>query len=405
MEPETVFVPLVKSATTSQSPNVRSVMDEMDDGTYVIPDYQRDSSQWEIEKKSRFVESIINNLTIPPLIVYPEDDPASGLERRQVVDGQQRLTTIREFLKDQFALASAADVEYADNVSALIAGKKFSQLDPRIQKQIEKYTLNLIVLPKNIDLSLRLEIFRRINEAGVPLSAHDLRLATFGASDRVQLIRLAGIFDLQREGSRRMIDSAKKRFGLDFPWKQHQAWAAWWSGAAQSAGQSPSQMFLHYLIARDPARVHMLQKDDVQRALKVKYHGTTTSMLDLYCAQAEVESGQEVTQILSDMPTLVRWFADFEQWFNVVKIFRVPRISVNSSTRVALFIAAAAMTWKSPDAVTDSQWEDADCFLTQGPSRIKQVLGVDYAVAKGKWPEHKRQIEKTYEVCRVISSK
>lgn len=155
---EIVFAPLVKSATTSQSPNVRSIMDEMNDGTYVIPDYQRDSSQWDNEKKSRFIESLINNLTVPPLIVYPEDDPKTGLERRQVVDGQQRLTTIREFLGDRFALSSADDLEYAANVGALIAGKKFSQLDPQIRKQIEKYTLNLIVLPKNIDLSLRLEI-------------------------------------------------------------------------------------------------------------------------------------------------------------------------------------------------------------------------------------------------------
>src|SRR5581483_9133120 len=194
------FVPLVKSATTSQSPNVRSIMDEMADGTYLIPDFQRDSSQWSREKKSRFIESLVNNLTVPPLIVYPEDDPKSGLERRQIVDGQQRLTTIREYMKDGFALAAADDLEYANNVGPFLSEKKFSQLDPRIQRQIEKYTMNLIVLPKNLDLTLRLEIFRRINEAGVPLSAHDLRLATFGGNDRMQLVRLAGIFDVAREG-------------------------------------------------------------------------------------------------------------------------------------------------------------------------------------------------------------
>lgn len=402
---ENVFAPLVKSATTSQSPNVRSIMDEMTDGTYVIPDYQRDSSQWDRDKKSRFIESLINNLTVPPLIVYPEDDPKSGLERRQVVDGQQRLTTIREYLGDTFALAPSDEVEYASNVAHLIGGKKFSELDPLVRKQIEKYTLNLIVLPKNIDLSLRLEIFRRINEAGVPLSAHDLRLATFGAADRVQLVRLAGVFDLTREGSRRMIEHAISKYKVDYPWKQHQAWTSWWTNTAQSVGQAPSQMFLHYCIARSPARIHMLQQDVAQQALGVKYDGTTTSLLDLYVAQAQRESQGLGPSLVPDLETLKATFDDFESWFNALKMFKVPKISVNSSTKIALFIAAASMTWKSPEEPTESQWEDIEVFLTQGPAKVKQVTGVDYPLAKGKWVEHKRQIEATFEVVRAIAKK
>ena len=104
---ESSFAPLVTGATTSQSPNVRSVMDCLDDQTYYVPEYQRDSSQWDIPKKSLFMESLINNLTIPPLIAYPETD--SGRERWQIVDGQQRLTTIREFMHDGFALAKESD--------------------------------------------------------------------------------------------------------------------------------------------------------------------------------------------------------------------------------------------------------------------------------------------------------
>ena len=47
---EPAFSPLVTGATTSQSPNVRSVMDCLDNQTYYIPEYQRDSSQWDIPK-------------------------------------------------------------------------------------------------------------------------------------------------------------------------------------------------------------------------------------------------------------------------------------------------------------------------------------------------------------------
>ena len=170
--PITHFSPRVRGATTSQSPNVESLIGQLDDGTLYVPDYQRDSSQWDLSKKSLFIDSLINNMTIPPLIVYPESDPERN-ERFQIVDGQQRLTTIHDFLKGNFALGMEADVEYADNVGALIQGRRFNQLPEAIQKQIKRYVLNIITLPKDLDLSLRLEIFRRINEAGVPLSPHD----------------------------------------------------------------------------------------------------------------------------------------------------------------------------------------------------------------------------------------
>jgi hypothetical protein len=245
------FFPLVKGDTTTINPNVRSVMDELDRGRYYIPEYQRDSSEWDVDKRSLFIESLINNMTIPPLIVFPEDDPDTGRERKQVVDGQQRLSTIRDFIHGRFTLAPESDVEYADNVGPLIQGKTFAELAPEISDQINSYTLNFIVLPKNLDLRLRLEIFRRINEGGVPLSAHDLRLASFGVSARVYFIRLAGVFDSSRDGSTRMIEADKKMFGLEYPWENPTGWKDWWTDTTHASGQAPSQMFLYYVLARD----------------------------------------------------------------------------------------------------------------------------------------------------------
>jgi len=244
------FIPLVKGATTSRSPDVSTLLNQLERGTYYVPDYQRDSEQWDIPKRSMFIESLINNMTIPPLIVHPEDDPSTGLERNQIIDGQQRITTVRDFVKGRFALATEAEVEYAENVGPLIQGMKFEKLAPEIRNQIEGYTVNLIVLPKNLDLNLRLEIFRRINEGGVPLSPHDLRLATFGESDRVYFIRLAGVFDSTREGSARMILAGREKHKLEHPWKNSAVWKSWWDDSAHAGGQSPSQMFLYYVIAR-----------------------------------------------------------------------------------------------------------------------------------------------------------
>lgn len=399
---EPAFSPLVAGATTSQSPNVRSVMDCLDDQTYYVPEYQRDSSQWDIPKKSLFMESLINNLTIPPLIAYPETE--SGKERWQIVDGQQRLTTIKEFMHEGFALAKESDVEYADNVGPLVQGKKFSQLPTAIRKQIERYVLNFILLPKDLSLGMRLEIFRRINEGGVPLSAHDLRLASFGGSPRVSLIRLAGIFDPQREGARRMLDAAKSSFGIDYPWKSHTGWNDWWADKAQSAGQEPSQMFLYYVVARDLAGANtLLGSTALQQSLKFKYDRTTISVLDLYCAQLQNEESPDSPKILATLDTMLTWFSDFEMWFNALKTEKVPKIPVNSSTKIAFFIAGAAAAWGKPELVNDVQWQKIQVLVTQGPGKILDILGLELPTARGKWPGQKEQIEGVLEICKKIS--
>jgi hypothetical protein len=399
------FFPLVKGETTANSPNVGSVMEQLTEGRYYIPEYQRDSAEWSIEKKSLFIESLINNMTIPPLIVYPEDDPQSGRERRQVVDGQQRLTTIRDFFEGRFHLAPESNVEYAQNVGPIIQGKLFSELPDVVRSQIKQYTLNFVVLPKNLELYLRLEIFRRINEGGVPLSAHDLRLATFGDSERVYFIRMAGIFNVTRDGSIRMLDAGKSKYGLLYPWKNPCAWKSWWDQTTHSSGQAASQMFLYYVIARDLESVKtILNSEKAQQALRLQYDRTTTSVLDLYCAQAQHESDPMSAAIVANLEKLMTWFSDFEIWFNAIKSAKVPSVPVNSSTKLALFIAGATLAWKSPGDLTEAQWEKVQLFLTQGPNTIKEKLGKDFAATRGKWPGQMKQIEQTFSICQSIAT-
>jgi hypothetical protein len=404
--PTGAFQPRVKGATTSRSPNITTLLDQLGDGTIFIPDYQRDSSEWDSAKKSLFVDSLINNMTIPPLILYPETNSETGVEKSEVVDGQQRLATIRDFFRGDFALATEDEPEYASNVGPVIQGKRFAELPEPIQRSIRYYVLNLIVLPTNLDLGLRLEIFRRINEAGTPLSAHDLRLAIFGQCDRVYFIRLAGVFDREREGAMRMIKAAKEKYGLDHPWKDPSAWKDWWIDSAQAAGQAPSQMFLYYLIARDVAKVdELLASEALQNRLGLRYDRTTISVLDLYAAQMQHETlhPEEAPKALPSLQTIREWFESFELWFNTIKQQKVPRIGTNSSTKIALFIAAATQVWKTPEKINEKQWELVQIFLTQGPSAIERDIGLAYPIAKGKWPGQKKQILATGEICQLIA--
>jgi len=62
------------------------------------PDFQR-NLVWKKEQKSRFIESIILNFPLPPLYVN------QNMEGRYIiVDGLQRISTMRAFIKNEFAL-------------------------------------------------------------------------------------------------------------------------------------------------------------------------------------------------------------------------------------------------------------------------------------------------------------
>ena len=57
--------PLIPESSTSESTTVEVVLNGIRDHDIRIPDYQRDSDQWDDQTKSLLVESVINNLSIP----------------------------------------------------------------------------------------------------------------------------------------------------------------------------------------------------------------------------------------------------------------------------------------------------------------------------------------------------
>jgi uncharacterized protein with ParB-like and HNH nuclease domain len=101
-------------------------MNDLRDGVLRIPDYQRDSDQWSEETKSLLVESVINNLSIPAFFfeVIIEE---SG-EKNEVIDGQQRLTTLFDFYQNRFKLVASDEAPYLSPNSVHYAEKTFKGL-------------------------------------------------------------------------------------------------------------------------------------------------------------------------------------------------------------------------------------------------------------------------------------
>jgi hypothetical protein len=132
------------------------------------PFYQR-RPRWETWRQSRLIESFIMNVPVPPLFVYE-----SGLARYEVMDGQQRITAVREFYTNRFKLEG---LEQWPELN----GRVYDTLPSEIKKGLDRRSISYIVLLKESaetseeEALLRQQVFERLNTGGVKLSNQEIR--------------------------------------------------------------------------------------------------------------------------------------------------------------------------------------------------------------------------------------
>lgn len=128
--------------------------------------FQRRSGIWSNKAQSRLIESMLINIPLPAFYMDATDD-----SRWLVVDGLQRLTTIRRFaIDEEFALTG---LEFLSDYE----GKKFSGLPRSFRRRIEETDIILHLIQPGTPLDVKFDIFRRINTGGEPLSAQEIRHA------------------------------------------------------------------------------------------------------------------------------------------------------------------------------------------------------------------------------------
>jgi hypothetical protein len=193
--------PVVVGPTMSQNETIDTLLSRLLHSELQFTVFQRDADQWDEIKKSLFIESVLNKLTVPAFyLAASEKNP----EFQEVIDGQERLTTLNAFYSNEFRLCSSDICPYFGD-SAHYAGKTYEELAEGWQRTFRRYNLTLVLLPPDMETSLRLEVFRRINDGGTPLSGQDIRLGYYSESKAVRYIQTVGIFDPQSAGSKRML--------------------------------------------------------------------------------------------------------------------------------------------------------------------------------------------------------
>ncbi len=138
-----------------------------DEKLELSPNFQR-RSVWNSSAKAYLADTILQGKPFPKIILMQEFK--EGRTLRVVVDGQQRLRAIFDFLADGIKVSRAHNKE--------LAGKVFSQLPKDIQDEFLQYEIGCDVL-NSAPLDELLDIFARINRYTVKLNAQEQRNAKY----------------------------------------------------------------------------------------------------------------------------------------------------------------------------------------------------------------------------------
>jgi hypothetical protein len=131
------------------------------------PEFQR-RNRWNEKDRSRFIESIIMNVPVPPVFLGEEK-----YGKYVVLDGRQRLTAVYRFLSDDLRLEGL-------KVWTELNGKVYSQIQEKgFGATIERRFLPGILLAKESSPEVKYEVFDRLNTGGIKANPMEVRNAVF----------------------------------------------------------------------------------------------------------------------------------------------------------------------------------------------------------------------------------
>lgn len=130
--------------------------------------YQR-GKVWPDTAKTYFIDTILEGYPFPKIYLYQVFSEKSRRPIKELIDGQQRMSTIIDFMTSKFKLGASSN-KYN--------GMYYSDLDDEIQQTFLSYQIEASVILSATRSEL-LEMFRRINAYTAPLSTAEKRHAVY----------------------------------------------------------------------------------------------------------------------------------------------------------------------------------------------------------------------------------
>ncbi|MEO0131421.1 MAG: DUF262 domain-containing protein [candidate division WOR-3 bacterium] len=133
------------------------------------PKFQR-RNVWSDKAKSYLIDTILKGFPIPPIFIREKIELSTHKTTREVIDGQQRLSAILDYLEDGFKVLKTHNENYG--------GIYFSDLPEEVQSEFLRYEILTNVISAEED-KVVLEIFARLNTYTVPLNKTEILNAKY----------------------------------------------------------------------------------------------------------------------------------------------------------------------------------------------------------------------------------
>lgn len=144
------------------------------DEIIIDPDFQR-LFRWSIPQQTRFIESLLLGIPIPPIFVAEDKNG-----KWELVDGLQRVSTVLSFFgilktsseKNKWALSKGELIEYLENYNC-------DTIPLKINLNIKRAICRIEIVKWNSKMDMRYELFNRLNTGGSPLTEQEIRNCIF----------------------------------------------------------------------------------------------------------------------------------------------------------------------------------------------------------------------------------
>ncbi|WP_223529397.1 DUF262 domain-containing protein [Pseudomonas sp. GL-R-19] len=216
----------------------RELIARYDDDELVKPELQR-NYVWDKAEASRFIDSVLLGLPVPSIFLAKTSD-----EKLLIIDGYQRLMTVRDFVKGIFSKdGSIFKLSRSGKIHEKWMGKTFLELSPEDQRKIRNTTIHAIIFmqkhPADGDTSLY-QVFERINSSGRSLLPQEIRNCVYQGPMNTLLFEL----------------------------NQHKPWRQLWGKPIQDARMRDLEVILRFFALssdyiqqddKSPARISLKQ--------------------------------------------------------------------------------------------------------------------------------------------------
>ena len=146
----------------------------------LAPEFQR-REVWTDKAKSFLIDTILSDFPIPALYIRQKIDLRAKKTIREVIDGQQRIRAILDFVNDKFAIMKVHNKRFG--------GLRFSELQEKEKEKFLEYDLSVGFLVGANDSDV-LEVFARINSYTVVLNTQEKLNAEFSGKFKQTVYRL-----------------------------------------------------------------------------------------------------------------------------------------------------------------------------------------------------------------------